>query len=272
MIYIGLALAAAAIAFTSIARNDRDQIQHRSARILLGIGLACGFVVLMTMAIFSRFPMIPVRFMPIGPWAIIEREYWLPFAVLFFACATHLVSRPNRKAMRIFASVLVVFVGVMTGWRLLPMPMKDFGRTMRDGVCLQSSGYTCGAASLVTMLDRLQIEATEGEMAMLTGTIPGRGVTDFQAAYGLQQKLSSLARPEIVAIVECADHNPLNLTAPFLAGMKHSFWFDHMVCVLELRDDAVVIGDPLGGKRVMPLNIFREEWRGLAIVARGSHQ
>jgi hypothetical protein len=222
----------------------------------------------MTMAIFSRFPMIPVRIMPIGPWAIIEREYWLPFSVLFFACASHLASRPNRKAIKSLSAVLVVFVWIMTGWRLLPMPMKDFGRNMRDGVCLQSSGYTCGAASLVTMLGRMQIDVTEGEMAMLTGTIPGRGVTDFQAAYGLQRKLASLVRPEIVAIIECPDHDPMRVRPPFLAGMKHSFWFDHMVCVLEVREGVVVIGDPLGGKRMMPLDIFRGEWRGLAIVAR----
>jgi predicted double-glycine peptidase len=263
-------MAAAFIAFQRIRRNKRDQVASQRSKLLLCFGLLSGFVALITMATISRFPMIPVRVMPIGAWAIIEREYWLPFAVLFFACASHLISRPNRRAMKALAAVLVVFVALMTGWRLLPMPMKDFGRKMQDGVCLQSSGYTCGAASLVTMLDRMRIEATEGEMAMLTGTIPGRGVTDFQATYGLQKKLQSIGRSETVEVIECADRDPSRVQPPFLAGIKYSFWFDHMVCVLEMHDDLVVMGDPLQGKRMMPLETFRDQWRGFAIVAQAS--
>src|SRR5688572_6152861 len=58
LVYIGLAIVAASIAFTRIARDDHDRISARSTKLLLTLGLLCGFAALMTMAVFSRFPMI----------------------------------------------------------------------------------------------------------------------------------------------------------------------------------------------------------------------
>lgn len=147
--------------------------------------------------------------------------------------------------------------------------MHAFGRTMIDGVCMQSTGYTCGAASLVTMLDRMGVEASEGEMARLTGTIPGRGVSDFQAADGLQRKLESIGRSERVRFVVRRDHDPESIPTPFAAGLTYSFWYDHMVCVLAIDAASVTIGDPIAGLQVLPREEFRERWRGVAITAVG---
>lgn len=248
-------------------RSGGGGIESRRASVLLHIALFAGFLPLIVMAVFSRFPEIPVRIMPIGFWALIEREYWLPCAVLFFACASQLATAPNRRMLRVLVVVLLAFVTAVTGYRLFPIPMHDFGRNIKAGVCLQSSGYTCGAASLVTLLNEMGVEATEGEMARLTGTIPGRGVSDFQAAYGLQQKLAQLDRPERVQITYKEDRDPTGLATPFLAGMKFSFFFDHMVCVLSVNEQGVEIGDPLQGRRTMRGDEFRREWRGFAITA-----
>src|SRR5688572_29026846 len=52
LVYIGLAIVAASIAFTRIARDaDHDRITARSPKLLLTLGLLCGFAALMTMAV-----------------------------------------------------------------------------------------------------------------------------------------------------------------------------------------------------------------------------
>ena len=265
-VYALVSLAAGAVAWRRIDRDGTDKLVSRRAALFLYGAVVLGFVPLMAMAIFARIPSIPARFMPLSIWPLLEREYWLPCAVLFFAAASHLVTSRNRRAMQALTVMLVVFAVGVTSWRLIPNRMHEFGRTMAEGVCLQSSDYTCGAASLVTLLDCMDIEATEGEMAMLSGTIPGRGVSDFQAARGLQLKLDELRRPESVEVRSIDDDELGSLPTPFLAGLKFSFWFDHMACVLECDGHSIVIGDPLVGRRTMTEEAFLREWRGIAIV------
>ena len=276
-LYTALAIAAALIAFLPLRAEHAEEatgdaspaevhaVRHRR---LLTIGALIGFLPLIVMASFALWPILPIQFMPISIWAAIGREFWLPFTVLFFACASQLVPIRSRRALVLLVCCLVVFVGVFTSWRLHRPKAYDYRRNMLDGVCLQTSDYTCGAAALVTLLDRIGIEATEGEMAELSGTIPGRGVSDFQAAAGLREKLRMLNRSERVAIESCKAADLPSLPTPFLAGVKYSFWFDHMICVLEVTEDQVVVGDPLEGRVVWSRRQFESEWRGVVTVLR----
>jgi hypothetical protein len=45
--------------------------------------------------------------MPVDIYAAIQRDFWLPFAILFFALASHLVPSRYRRAVLIIVVMLV---------------------------------------------------------------------------------------------------------------------------------------------------------------------
>jgi predicted double-glycine peptidase len=248
--------------------GDRQQHRRRTRHIMLSL-LFVASVPMLTMVLCTCVPSIPLRWFDPAWYAVIEREYWQPCAVLLFATAAVQVTPRNRRAVFLMACATCGYVIIMQRWRLATPEAYAFERTMNNGVCMQSSGYTCGAASMVTLLHQHGIEATEGEMAQLSGTIPDRGVTDMQAARALQRKLEALGRLERVRFVIVRDHDPESVPTPYIASIDYSFWFNHMICVLEVHDDRVIVGDPLVGLQVLAPDDFREQWLGVAIVIEG---
>ena len=206
---------------------------------------------------FSIFPLFEARIMPIDVYAAIQRDFWLPFAVLFFALASHLVPSRYRRAILIIVVMLVLVVAQQSFWHLSKPDMYDFKGTIVDGVCRQTSYETCGAASMVTLLNSKGIATTEGEMARLSMTAPRLGLSPQGAAYGLKRKLGQLGRSENV-IIKVPELNDLHeLPKPFLAGIKFSFRTNHMICVLETAKDGLVVGDPIStGRRDLVMEKF----------------
>jgi hypothetical protein len=87
------------------------------------------------------------------------------FAVLFFALASHLVPSRYRRAILIVVVMLVLVAAQQSSWHLSKPDMYDYKGTIVDGVCRQTSYETCGAASMVTLLNSKGISTTEGKMA-----------------------------------------------------------------------------------------------------------
>lgn len=217
--------------------------------------------------IFCIFPLLEARIMPIDVYAMIQRDFWLPFSVLFFAFISHLVSPRNRRAVLITVAILFLVVVQQTFWHLEKPPIYGYKGTMVDGVCRQSSFETCGAAAMTTLLNAMGIRATEGEMAGLSMTAPEAGVSPHQAAYGLQKKLRQLGRPEHVALLVPELKDLRHIAKPFLAGIKFSERTNHMVCVLETNDEFLVVGDPISsGRKRWPWKRFEEFWSGIVVA------
>ena len=100
-----------------------------------------------------------------NPLIFIFKDFWLPFAVLFFALASHLVPSRYRRAILIIVVMLVLVVAQQASWHLSKPDIYNFEGTIVDGVCRQTSYETCGVASMVTLLNSKGISTTEGEMA-----------------------------------------------------------------------------------------------------------
>jgi hypothetical protein len=205
--------------------------------------------------------------MPIDVYAAIQRDFWPPFAVLFFALASHLVPSHYRRSILIIVGILVLVVAQQSFWHLRKPDMYNYKGKIVKGVCLQTSYETCGAASMVTLLNSKGIPTTEGEMAMLSMTAPRMGLSPQGAAYGLKRKLRQLGRSEHVT-VKVPDFEDLHeLPKPFLAGTKFSFWTNHMICVLETKQDCLIVGDPIShGPQKWSWERFGKMWSGVVIV------
>ena len=259
-IFAGLAVAAAAIAFLPFSSRHRKKM-------IAGAVLA--LIPIMMKMLFSFFPLLEARIMPVRFYPLIQMEFWLPFAVLFFAFASHLVPPRSRKGVLVAVGVMVAVVVQQTSWHLGQPDIYAYKGQMVDGVCHQTSPETCGAASLVTLLNTRGIQTTEGEMARLSRTAPGKGLTPHLAAYGLKSKLAQLGRPEKVDVRVPELNELYDLPGPFLAGIRFSSLENHMVCVLETNRDALIVGDPISfGRKKWSWEDFKKKWSGVVIVSR----
>ena len=137
-----------------------------------------------------------------------------------------------------------------------------------DGVCFQSTDYTCGPAAAVTALGKLGFAAHEGELAFLsysnpiTGTFPLCLESAIQSHYGGRGLDCRYRRFNSVDELAGAD-----LT---IAVIKSSFLWDHCIVVLGVNDKYVILADPVFGKMQMARWKFEKIWRFTGITLKNN--
>lgn len=198
------------------------------------------------------------------------------FAVLGFIAAMVLttpLSRLSKRRDRVMVSLLMAaMVFYMAIWPFLApaVDRKQLAglRTNMDanGICLQTTDYTCGPAAAVTALRKLGLPADEGQIAILSctsfqeGTPPDLLADALQKEYGKDGLLV-----ECRAFKNIAELRQAGLT---LAVVKYAIMVDHWVTVLEVTDTEVVVGDPLGGLSRISYDEFLKKWRFTGIVLK----
>lgn len=137
-----------------------------------------------------------------------------------------------------------------------------------DGICRQSTPYTCGPAAAATALRRLGLAADEGDLAVRCHTsealgTPPRILCDVLARRYGEAGLTCEYRwfPAI---------GDLPAGVPTLVLVRFGWLLDHYVVLIEQDGGGVVVADPLFGKRVLTLAEFDALWRHVGIVLRRS--
>lgn len=191
-------------------------------------------------------------------------------AGLLFGVAAHHVPRPSdRRAIRLLLAIAGVYFITAGWWMVGPVfgigDVPDLGRTrFRGHICMQSTDYTCVAASMVTALRAHGIDATETEMARLAYTQVGGGATDSRALWALQRKLEGTGlAPRYLALDKAG---LIAAEKPCLVQLDWGFFLSHMVPVMHADETTVVLGDPLEGRRELTWDRFLARWKGQAIV------
>lgn len=135
------------------------------------------------------------------------------------------------------------------------LPMTD---EWQEGVCLQSTGSTCGPASAATLLHAYGIEATEEGLAKLSWT----SMSSTENWY-LGRALRRYGNMRYVL----AGSHPKHFPCPSIAGTRLAGGIGHFIVILEERDGQLVIGDPMTGRQTIPLYDHRPYYfTGLFIV------
>jgi len=133
-----------------------------------------------------------------------------------------------------------------------------------DGVCRQTTDFTCGPAAAVTALGKLGLRGEEGEIAVLsysspvTGTLPTCLSSALQNRYGADGLKCRYRHFDSV--------NQLRNAGLTLAVVRDAFLLDHCIAVLNVSEDAVTVADPVTGTRLMPRSQFERIWRFCGIV------
>lgn len=219
----------------------------------------------------------PIQFLPPFSWLMLGRK---KFAVAGFAAAMLLttpISRlPQRRDRKVVFALMVVIALTGSVWPFLA-PVFNRGRleqlqTLVDGngVCRQTTDYTCGPASAVTALRKLGLRAEEGEIAVLSGTTFSTGTEPDILADSLREQYG----PDGLSVEYRAfkDISELKQAGLTLAVIKFSFLVDHYVTVLNVTDSKVIVGDPIFGLDTMSCDEFRQKWRFTGVVLKRPSQ
>src|SRR5690606_34010665 len=103
------------------------------------------------------------------------------------------------------------------------------GRVERNGVCQQTTDYTCGAAAAATLLHAYGVEADEQEMAERCWTNALTGTDELCVARGLRQKALPIGRR---AVVGSMSYDELVARGePVMVTVGWSLLVDHWVVV-----------------------------------------
>jgi len=222
-------------------------------------------------AVAVHFPVL--FFTPPISWMMMGRKR---FAVLGFVATMVLttpLSRVPKKRDRIVISILMaVIVFAVSVWPFI-LPAFERNELARlqthidaNGVCIQTTDFTCGPAAAVTALRKLGLSGEESQIAILsltssaTGTPPDLLADALQKYYGQDGLIA-----EYRSFKDISELKQAGLT---LAVTKYAFLVDHYVTVLEVTDSEVVVGDPLGGLGRMSYADFRKKWRFVGVVLK----
>ena len=226
------------------------------------------WTLLLTIGVARFQPLLAIQW-PIS-WIMRDRLQHVVFAALTsVAVVTPLFrsSTPGRKRLAwVLLSVAVLYQAVTPF--LLPMLMRDEIAALptkidQDGVCLQSTKYTCGPAAAVTILRRMNVYAEEAELASVLHTVPWVGTPAGLLAHTLEERYADQGvrcqYRRFDSVDDMAGHEPI------LALMHMRAREDHYVVVLKVHSDGLIIADPMQGKGFCPRDKFEEYWRKVGI-------
>lgn len=239
------------------------------------LGYCIPLAIILIYGVEIHFPSLLSSASAISWLTIGLKKFYLLGFVVAMVLATPLSRLPRKRdrAIVIFFMAAAVFAGSI--WPFLaPMLNRSqlaalHTRINAAGVCLQTTGYTCGPAAAVTALRRLGFPAKEGEIALLSQSSSFTGTSPDLLAEALRQKYG----PEglIVNYRFFKNLDELRQAGLTLAVVKFSFMVDHFVTVLKMNNSAVIVGDPLNGLETIPRNQFLRQWRYCGIVLQKKH-
>jgi hypothetical protein len=234
---------------------------------VLGYVLPSMLIVMLAMVRFNN----SLYFVSPFSWISVGRVRYVVLSLAVSMGLTVPLSRLPYKFEKLIVCLLMA--GFVTWFSVLPFLVPALIKERlsnlqtkfdKNGVCRQSTDYTCGPAAAVTALEKLGLRADEGELAVLsysspvTGTLPAclsSALQDRYSAEGLScryRHFDSIAQLKNAGIT--------------LALVREAFLMDHCLAVLEVSDDAVTVADPVTGTRLMPYKQFEKIWRFCGIV------
>ncbi len=187
----------------------------------------------------------------------------LVVAAVFATLLPRLPVGRTRPATFVAMTVLLIFYGLLPPTFILaarPALARLQTRIDRNGICRQTTGYTCGPSAAVTCLARMGIRADEGTLAIEAQCAP---------SFGTDAPFLAATLNRLYPAIHCTYNYFPSLDAvplPAVADCDLKSIGGHYVALLELQGDEVIVGDPISGRARLSRQQFMEEWKGTAIA------
>ena len=255
----------AAGAFIASYAFGANLAQGKKWAALAGVGICLPVVA--APVLFHYFPGIEAPLLEMTGYFYLRRWLLFPFAFCILGIGTLRMSRQaSRAVVSTVAGALLAVASYRAGVAATFNPADLSGTPNANGMCMQTSQYSCGAAAAVTFLAHLDITATEEEMARLCCTSAPIGTDPFSACRGLQKKLEGTGHD--VEIRRCNWEDLRQCRMPVMAVINVGFMLDHWVVVLSVDDETVVLADPTNGLLHVSREKFLREWRHILIAMK----
>ena len=212
-----------------------------------------------------------LAFSPLLLWLTAGRIRFVILSLAATIGVVTLLSRLPRKSEKVMTCVLLCVVVVW--FSVLPFLFPAFikghlanleTRVDCNGICYQSTNYTCGPAAAVTALRKLGFCADEGQIAILSHTNPVAGTLPWCLYSALQQRYGADGLKCQYRYFDSIAQ--LKGTGIMLAVVRDSFFSDHCVAVLSVSDRTVTVADPSAGIKLLSHEEFEKLWRFSGIV------
>ncbi len=228
--------------------------------------------ILIAIIVLTRFNNA-LPFVPPFSWVTAGRTRFIFFAFAVTMGLTTPISRLPRTFEKLIIGFLMVLVVVWFSVLpfLVPALIKEDLSNLEttvnsNGICYQSTDYTCGPAAAVTALGRLGLSANEGELAVLSHTSPVTGTLPSCLSSALQDRYRTEGLKCQYRYFDSISQ--LKNAGITLAEVKVGFMSSHCVTVLEVSDHIITIADPVVGRRLMSPSEFEKVWRFSGIVLK----
>ncbi len=233
------------------------------------LGYLCPLLLIIIIAI-ARFSGV-LSFVPHLFWLITGRTKFVILALTVTIGLTTPLSRLPRKCEKVIICLLMTIVVIWFSVLpfLVPALIKNRllnSKTIIDlnGLCFQTTDYTCGPAAAVTALGKLGLQAEEGELAVLAHSSPIAGTLPHSLYTALKNRYEKQGLKCSYQYFDSIDQ--LKNDGITLVALSDSFLVDHCVAVLEVSDKMVTIADPVSGRTRLTRKRFRKLWRSAGIV------
>jgi len=134
---------------------------------------------------------------------------------------------------------------------LSPLPDSRFADRWKDGVCLQSTPSSCGAASAATVFKMLGMDLGERQIARECYTYSG-GTENWYIARTFRRRGYSVN-------YRIGNGLPADLHTPAIAGVRVG-GFGHFIAILDRSNGEYSVGDPLVGSQKVPEDCIAEKF------------
>lgn len=243
---------------------------YKITRLKTSVWLICfciAFLFVTAVILLHRIPVLAYH--PLFRWLASANEFIVMAVCVPFTFAIlipRLRFRRQKIVIGIFAALMTVYFVVppFLDPALLYADMKDTDTWLEDDICLQTTPYTCGAASAVTALKCFGIDAEEKDMAFAAATSRTWGSPVYTLSKAIEKSYASRgiaceikSFDTIAELVECC---------PVIVVVKYRPMVDHYITVLEVGDESVLVGDPLKGKAHLTHAEFSQKWRNVGII------
>jgi hypothetical protein len=233
---------------------------------LIGYIVPLAVVLVYCVAMFKpQLALIP----PVS-WMMIGRSRFVTFNVVTtLMLSVPLTRLPQRRNRAVVCALIIVLSSISVVPFLAPAFNRGYlaglkTRVDADGVCRQSSDYTCGPAAAVSALRRLGLPAEEGEIAILSHTSSLMGTEPDVLAKVLERHYRT--NGVVIAYRAFKDVDELRDAGLTVAVLKFNALQDHCVTVFGLRTNGVLVADPLSGLSVLPTKEFEQKWQFVGIT------
>lgn len=246
-----------------LGRRGAEEADAPPARATAAV--AVGLLGVLLRWLLHTVPPLEDALFPWDDWALVAPWWAVPFAMLALGAGSPRMSTPlARRGVLVFALGLLLALGQRL-WATATFDPATITGVVRasDGVCLQTTDYTCGAASAAMLATHLGRPADERTMCELCWTNSLTGTDALGVRRGLRRHLGPGWRVDVVR----AGWDDLVRGAPALVVVQFGAIVDHWVLVLEATPADALVLDPLSGRGRRSKAELMKVWRSTLVTA-----